>query len=295
MLDRRSFLSALVLGITVERSGRVRAQTPSASPGPIGPIVTMPVDQLPGPLTEVWFMRFRFAPGAVLPEQEQAGPVLFFVESGELTMSSDAGVTGYSTQGNVEPLAAGTITVSAASDRTALLVPDRAHLRVTNEGSESASALVLLLMSGLREEEVMRTPVPVTETPEAEVGITSVGLALGRAEFGTGPGMIMIERVALKVGDTSPSNPSSIEAGAVESGKLDYSVSTGSGYVWQGIAQGGDRRINPVELTDGSTGTVSARDGYFFGLGTSAAITATADAVILRAVVTEQAAGTPTS
>jgi hypothetical protein len=253
----------------------------------------MPVDELPGPLTEVWFMRFRFAPGAVLPEQEQAGPVLFFVESGELTMSSDAEVVGYSTQGAVEPLAAGTTTVSAASGRTALLVPDRAHLRVTNGGSEPALALVLLLMSGLREEEVRRTPVPVTETPEAEVGVTSIGLAIGRAEFGTGPGMIAIERIQLDPGATSAVNPATVEAGSVEHGKLDYAVTAGSGFVWPGIARGSDQLLDPTELKDGSSGMLSPTDGYFFGLGATATITASEPTVILRAIVTEQTTGTP--
>ena len=295
MLDRRSFLSALMLGISIRPAGIVSAQTPGATPDQLGTIVAMPVDPLPGPLTEVWFMRFRFAPGAVMPEQEQAGPILFVTEAGELTLTSDASMMGYSAQGAVEPIAAGTTTLSATSGRVALLVPDRAHLRVTNEGAGPASALILLLMSGAREEEVMRTPVPVTETPEAEVGVTSIGLALGRGEFGTGPGVITIERIRLEAGASSSANPAGIEGGSVERGKLDYAVTTGTGYVWPGIARGSDQRLDPTELKDGSNGTLSPTDGYFFGLGTSATITAAEPTIILRAVVTEHATGTPTA
>ena len=240
-------------------------------------------------------MRFRFAPGAVLPEQEQAGPILLFMEIGELKMSSDAGVTGYSAQGGVEQLAAGTIVLSATAGHSALLVPDRAHFRVTNESPGSASALVLLLMSGEREEEVMRTPVPVTETPEAEVGVTSAGLAIGRGKFATGPGSITIERIQLELGATSTTNPAAVEAGSVELGTLGYAMSTGSGFVWPGIAVSGGRQIDPTQLTDGSSGTLSPGDGYCFGVGSAATVTAQAKAVILRAVVTEQASSTPTS
>jgi anti-sigma factor ChrR (cupin superfamily) len=50
----------------------------------VGAIAAMPVDSLPGPLTEVWFMRFRFAPGAVLPDHEHVNVEQTYVLEGRL-------------------------------------------------------------------------------------------------------------------------------------------------------------------------------------------------------------------
>lgn len=294
-----SLVLSVAVAVASMLSTSVRAQTPQATPRPLGTIVTMPVDQLPGPHTEVWFLRFTLQPGAALPGNEQAGPTLFVPESGEFTVTSDQSLTAASRSGTVAPLAAGVTAVSADGELVALLAPDRARLSVRNEGAEPASVLVLLLMSGEREVEVMQTQEAAAVSPAPETGpadsVTSVGLAIGRAEFGAGPGTITIERISIDAGAASTTVVgAAVEAGTIESGTVDYNVNNGTGFIWPGMAGGTNRGPDPVELRSGVSGQMSVDDGYFFGTGTAASITATGGpAVILRAIVTEQTVATP--
>jgi len=294
-----SFVLSFAIAITILLPTQVRGQTPESSPGLLGTIVTIPLDALPGPNTEVWFLRFNVASGAALPESEQAGPSVFVLESGELAITSDLGVTTYSRAGEASSVNAGTTQLSAGADTFALLAPDHARLTIRNEGAASASVLVLLLMSAEREVEVMQTEeaAAVTRNPEtgASNDVTTQGLAMGRAEFGTGPGTITLERIAIDPGAASTIAASAtVQAGTIESGEVDYSVTAGSGYIWPGIASGTEQVLNPVELKAAMSGRMTADDGYFFGVETAASITATGGtAVILRAIVTEQVVATP--
>jgi hypothetical protein len=147
-----------------------------------------------------------------------------------------------------------------------------------------------------REEEVMQTEEAAAgsgESPEVERGVTTTALALGRGEFGVGPGTIVLERVSLSAGTTSAAPGRAIEAGSLEAGQADYSVSAGTGYVWPGLSTGRNQNVQPVELGTGSSGSLASGDGYFFGLGATATITATSDAVILRAIVSDNDETTP--
>jgi len=295
MKTLHSILLSLVLGFTFVISATAGAQTPAASSAPTGTLATMPVDHLPGPYTEVWFLRFTLAPGGLLPESEQAGPILYVIETGALIVSSDVSVTATSTDNATQSLPPGDTTLSVADGPVALLAPDRAHVSMRNDGPEPASALVLMLASGMREEEITQTEEAAGQPSEVERGVTTVGLAIGRAEFGTGPGSITIDRLTLRAGDTSTASDSTVEAGSIESGDVDYAVTAGSGYIWPKIAAGSNQQIEPVELAAGASGTLMNADGYFFGLGTMATITAKSDTVILRALVTEQVGATPES
>ncbi|MBN9621352.1 MAG: hypothetical protein J0H06_00120, partial [Actinobacteria bacterium] len=132
--------------------------TPIPAKAPSGILVQFPIAELPTPHAEVWFLRLGLEPGGSLPLEKQIGPVVAYVESGELTLSSDRPVT-VSTGVNVSSPAAAVATPTVGEYRTVLgpgasaLIDDGSTLTAKNAASEATTFLVVFVYAAERENE----------------------------------------------------------------------------------------------------------------------------------------------
>lgn len=264
--------------------------TPVTGSGPIGVLTTFPVDVLPGPHAEVWFLRMTLDPGGLLPPNPQSGPTLIYVERGEITLVSNQTVT-VSPARETATLEAVSASPEAAEFQTVLhtgesaLVSGGATLAAKNDADQPATFLALLMFSALDEASESG------EDTQEPVGLTTKGISVANAEFPAVPGTIVIERIQVAAGETLQSEPTFIlgtiglELGALEQGSAKVTFTTRSSWLWPNMLGGDLQELQPLDLT--ATAVLTDGDGYSTANGWSSwTVTSAEPLVVLRAVIT---------
>jgi hypothetical protein len=260
--------------------------TPVPGEAPTGVLAQFPIDALPTPHAEVWFLRTGLEPGGILPAGKQIGPLVMYVESGTLTLVTDQPVTVSTASQSVTP---GAAAAPAANEfQTVLrpgdsvLVDDGTMLTVTNDKDEPSTFLVVAIYAAEREGES-------GEGGAEPIGLTQQGVAIGIAEFPAGPGTLAIERAVVEPGDTLENDSghgmgiNGIELGAIEQGSIEATFEMGSSWLWpQILTTFGDRQ--PID--PGATIEMTAGDGYYTFDGSSTwTVTGDEPLVVLRVVI----------
>ena len=162
--------------------------TPVPGTVPVGVLAEFDIDELPGPHTEVWFMRFQLEPEGLLPVGTSPGPQVLYVEVGTIVVKAE---------GTVIP--SDTVAVDTSEftlkPGDSLLVPRDVPVEVSNTADEPARFLVLLMYGGMDEDQVQAGS-------EEPVGLTSAGITVGVAEFMPVPATLTMERVVVEPGET---------------------------------------------------------------------------------------------
>ena len=148
----RSLLVAVLLALMplLVTSAQELPATPVPGSVPTGVLAEFPIDALPTPHAEVWFLRMGLEPGGSLPAEKQTGPVVVYVESGVLTLLSDRPLTA-STAGEVATPSAVEASPVANGFETALqpgesvLIDDGTTLTATNQGDAPTTFLIVLM------------------------------------------------------------------------------------------------------------------------------------------------------
>lgn len=233
--------------------------TPVPGEAPTGVLAQFTVDPLPTPHAEVWFLRMQLDPGGSLPEGAQIGPVVVYIESGQLTLTSDVApeVAGASTA------VAGDMATPAGMQQVVLetggsaMVPAGTMLAASNEGDQPVTFLVAMAYAAELEGTVEEEGEPV--------GLSQMLLSAGGVEFPPMSGQITIERVEIAPDELSGEmRMAGIELGVVEQGQAAVTfmaLDTGA-MLWPGILNG-DTENSRVSMT--GSATLTAGDGYSSG------------------------------
>ncbi len=233
--------------------------TPVSGEAPVGVLAQFSVDPLPSPHAEVWFLRMQLDPGGSLPEGEQIGPVVVYVESGQLTLTSDVAPEVAATGGTAAAAMAtpdGMQQVVLAAGGSAM-VPAGTMLAASNDGDEPVTFLVAMAYAAELEGTVDEGGEPV--------GLSQMLLSAGGIEFPPMSGQITIERVEIAPDELSGSmRMGGIELGVVEQGQAAVTfiaLDTGT-MLWPGILNG-DAENSRLAMT--GSATLTAGDGYASG------------------------------
>lgn len=232
--------------------------TPVPAQAPSGVLAEFPIDSLPTPHAEIWFLRMGLEPGGSFPAGEQMGPTVVSVESGDLTLVTDRPVATAST---AEPATPQDTTASPASAETETVVQPGASVFITggttvtavNNGDAPTTFLIVLMFAA--ELESMES-----DTVAQPVGLTQQGISVGKAEFPDGPGHLVIERVVVEPGDTLESDSGQgVDLGALEQGSAEVTFATGTSWQWPHMLIAFED-LRPIQV--GSTIELATGDGY---------------------------------
>lgn len=225
-------------------------------------------------------------PGGSLPLGKQIGPVVAYVESGELTLSSDRPVTvsvGVSAGSTATAIA----TPTAGEYKTVLgpgasaLIDDGVTLTAKNVASEATTFLVVSAYAAERENESSADSEPV--------GLTQQAVSIAGAEFLVGPGKLTIQRVVVESGGSMASDSGhgagigGIDLGAVEQGSANVAFRSGSSWLWPNFR---DKPQDREPIGPGAKMTLAADDGYSTYDGASNwTVTSNEPLIVLRVVI----------
>ncbi len=204
----------------------------------------------------MWFIRYSLDPGGTLPPEMQIGPAMAYVESGELTVTSDQPIR----QIDIASASAATEVVVAGDQ--AVYLPENATIAARNDGDDPVVFDVLMTFAPEREVEAMESATPSGE-PQ---GLTLLGGGVTQVSFPEGPGVIRITRVTLEAGMTVPYDATDgALAGWVEQGSATVTVESGSCNILRPVPGGGDVDIEQVgpDQPGGETSTDLAVDDGF--------------------------------
>jgi hypothetical protein len=276
----------LALGPLAAASAQGIPATPVPGDAPAGVLAEFPIGALPGPHAEAWFLRTELEPGGIAPTGKQIGPVVTYVESGELTLFTDQPVTvsagAAATPGAVtaSPAADAFQTVLRADD--SVLVADGTTLTVTNTADEPATFLTVLLYAAEREGEA-------GEGGGEPVGLTQQGISIASAELPDGPGTLTMERVVVEPGGTLENDTghgmgiNGLELGAIEQGSVEATFEMGASWRWPGMLTAFPE---PQPIDPGATVELVTGDGYWTYDGSSTwVVTGDEPLVLLRVVI----------
>lgn len=233
--------------------------TPVPGEAPVGTLAQFTIDPLPTPHAEVWFLRMQLDPGGALPETKQVGPFVVYVESGELTITSDLlpeVVTGDA------PAVTRTATPSAPNQAIvpaggSAMVPAGATAGLTNASDAPVTFLAALTYAAELE--------GTEDTGGEPVGLSQMLLSAGGAEFPPMTGQLTIERVEITPEELSGTmRMAGIELGVVEQGQaaVTFISFDSGGWLWPGILNG-DSENTRITMT--GSATLAAGDGYASG------------------------------
>jgi hypothetical protein len=281
---------AMVMGLlmVLAASGAVAAQPTTPDPGsaPTGTLAEFPIDVLPTPHAEMWLIRYAMGPGSALPSSRQIGPVVIVAESGTVSLVTDqpvevyGGESGSGASAGATPATDGAIETVLAPG-VAVLVREGTTLTVTNDGDADASILTLTMYAAAREDE--------RGGGEPEGDVRSQMLAVTVADLASGPGSVVIERVAAEPGTSADvSLPGGAEIGVVEAGGATIEIAQGQGYVWpQSLTADPNMSPQRQPVRAGSRVDLTAGDGYGYSdaTGTWTVPAGGEGAIILRARV----------
>jgi hypothetical protein len=226
---------------------------------PVGVLAEFEVAELPTPHAEVWFVRMQLAPDGSLPESPQIGPVVVYVEIGELTLETDVAI-------DVAPDSeAPAVATPDAAFQTVLktgesaMIPAGAMLQATNMSAEPVTFLVVMMYAAELEGSVGDTGEPV--------GLTQSLLSAGGVEFPPIPGKVTIERVEIPAEEpTTGMQMAGIELGMVEEGRAAVTFmafDTGT-MIWPGMQEANGETVYADNVRVPMTGSaqLDAGDGY---------------------------------
>lgn len=223
---------------------------------PVGVLAEFDVGELPTPHAEVWFVRMQLEPDGLLPEGPQIGPVVVYVEEGELTLASDVAIEA-SVAGSAEtPRAAtpdtGFSTVLRTGDSASISAGTM--LAATNASAEPVTFLVVMMYAAELEGSVEESGEPV--------GLTQSLLSAGGVEFPPIDGKVTIERVELAPDEpTTGMHMAGIELGMVEESRasVTFTAFDSSTMIWPGIEETYAENVR-VPLT--GSAQLGVGDGY---------------------------------
>lgn len=256
--------------------------TPVPGEAPVGTLAEFNLRHLPTPHAEIWFIRMELEPGGMIPASPPIGPVIIYIESGELALTVDGPVMLPGADRAEEP---GEMTL-AVGDSLQLTRETSAELR--NDGDVATAFLLFTTYAAEMESQ--------GEGGGEPIGLSQMGISVGTAEFIDVPATVRIERVVFEPGATvepelaagEEDMPFSIgmELGAVETGSAEVMLEyAGMGnIVWPGMLnnQMGDREN--VIMT--STVQMEAGDAYaFHGSMLTWTVTGDEPLTILRVVI----------
>ncbi len=283
--------TVMSLLVVLAASSAVAAQpsTPDPTSAPTGTLAEFPIDVLPTPHAEMWLIRYAMGPGSALPSSRQIGPVVIVAESGAVSLVTDQPVEVYGSDAasgsgaspGATPATDGAIETELAPGE-AVLVREGTTLGLSNNGEADASILTLTMYAAAREDE--------SGSGEPEGDVRSRMLAVTVADLASGPGTVVLERIAAKPGTSEDvSLPGGAEVGVVEAGGATIEIAQGQGYVWpQSLTA--DPNVSPERqpIRAGSRVELTAGDGYGYSdvTGTWTVPEGGEGAIILRARVT---------
>lgn len=232
--------------------------------------VSVPVDALPKDAGLVIFARYTLAPGANVPPSAGPSIGLFYVESGQLTLTGTGAATIYrggTANPKAEPTKPGVEEVLATGDM--LYEPACAANGIRNDGTEPASVLVGGV-TGL-------TPEPCPgATPAAQStqypGVTLDFFALGASQpLPTLPAQLAIAKATYAPGAADSPGPNNGAVLAhVDSGSFTLTMMSGQGTIIRKPANPSDffsAKQDPLVV--GVEATVNAGDMVWEAGGTS--------------------------
>jgi quercetin dioxygenase-like cupin family protein len=276
----------LVLMPPLTSSAQGSMATPVPGDSPIGVLTEFPIDVLPTPHAEVWFMRYGLEPGGTLPAEQLIGPFVAYVESGELTLVTDQPPTVLTAGDSAAP--AFGVTASPVSEfemvlhmGESALVDDGTTLTASNDTNEPLTLLVVYIFAAERE----------TASGEGSepVGLTQQGISIARAEFPARAGTLSMERIVVEPGDTLQHDSGQgmgiggIELGAIEQGSVEATFMMGSSWWWPSILH---QFNDPQPIDPGATVSLTAGDGYYTFDGSSTwVVTGEEPLILLRVVI----------
>jgi len=224
---------------------------------PQGVLAEFQIAELPTPHAEVWLVRMRLDPGGSLPEAAQVGPVITYVETGQLVIETDVTV-----EINAVETARQDVTATPDSAHRTVLesgssasIPANARMSVRNDGDSPVTFLMVMMYAAEREAGLM-------EQGGEPVGLTQSLLSVGTVEFPPIPGNVTIERVTFAPDKPVVSqNMAGIELGVVERGhaQVTFADVRPNTLIWPGIMNAYPEQ-EPLMMT-GAT-TLEAGDGY---------------------------------
>jgi hypothetical protein len=276
----------IALGPLASAGAQGMPATPVPGKAPTGVLAEFPIDSLPAPHAEVWFLRMGLEPGGSIPAAKQIGPLLAYVESGTLTLGADQPVTvstvaEHATPGAAASPPAGSIETVLRPGEAAL-VGDGTTLSVTNDADAPVTFLVALMYAAEREGESSGSGEPV--------GLTQQGISIASAELPASPGTVTMERVVVEPGGTLENDTghgmgiNGLELGAIEQGSVEATFEMGASWRWPGMLTAFPE---PQPIDPGATVELVTGDGYWTYDGSSTwTVTSDAPLILLRVVVT---------
>lgn len=258
------FVVLLIALMPAFHAATAQENAPQVAPpqdGPVGVLAEFDVAELPTPHAEVWFVRMQLAPDGSLPEGQQIGPVVVYVEAGELTLGTDVEIETNVAEGAETPLAAtpdtGFSTVLRTGDSAS--IPAGAMLAATNATDAPVTFLVLMMYAAELEGAMEDTGEPV--------GLTQSLLSAGGVEFPPIPGKVTIERVEIPADvPTTGMQMAGIELGTVEEGRaaVTFIAFDTSTMIWPGMPQEQSDTVFAGNMRVPMTGSaqLTAGDGY---------------------------------
>lgn len=224
---------------------------------PQGVLADFRLAELPTPHAEVWLVRMRLEPGGSLPEATQAGPLITYVETGQLVIETDVAV-----EVDAIETARQDVTATPGSAHRTLLeggssasIPADARMTIRNNADSPVTFLVVIMYAAEKE-------AGMTEQGGEPVGLTQSLLSVGTVEFPPTPGNVTIERVTFPSDQPSVSQSmGGIELGVVERGhaRVAFADFQSNTSIWPGIMNEYPEQ-EPLMMTGAAT--LEAGDGY---------------------------------
>jgi hypothetical protein len=260
--------------------------TPVPGEAPVGTLAEFNLSQLATPHAEVWFIRMGLDPGGSVPIADANGPVILYVETGELSLEIDGFVMMPGADRGEEP---GELTMAAGDS---LQITREATATLHNDTDAPVVFLGFLMYPAETEgqgDQNMADP----------VGLSQMGISVGTAEFMDVPATVRMERIVVKPGETiEPELDASamqmpgymgMELGAVETGSAEVTLENAgmANLTWPGMLD--NQMGEPVRGPMTATVTLGTSDAYAFH-GSILTWMATGDEplTILRVVITPE-------
>lgn len=257
--------------------------TPVPADAPVGMLAEFNLRHLPTPHAEVWFLRMGLEPGGSLPMGTEVGPMILFVESGELSLEIDGPIMLPGADRAEEP---DELTMTMGDS---VFLTRETGVSMANAGDQRSTFLVLLMYPAMEEGEG-------DQPMEEPAGLSQMAISIGTAEFMDMPATVRIERVVMDPGESvGPAMSSSemqmpgyigMELGAVETGSAEVTLeNTGmANLTWPGILE--NQVGEPERVPLKATVQLGTGDAYAFH-GSTLTWTALGDEplTILRVVI----------
>lgn len=256
--------------------------TPVSGDAPVGTLAEFNLRHLPTPHAEVWFIRLELEPGGKIPASPPMGPVILYVESGDLALTVDGPVMLPGADRAESP---GEMTL-AIGDSLQLTRETTAELR--NDSEAPVTFLMFMTYAAEMEGEGTGGGEPT--------GLSQMGISVGTAEFMDVPATVRIERVVFEPGTTVEPELAAgegempfymgMDLGAVETGSAEVVLEyTGRENIfWPGMLD--NQMAGPEIVAMTSTIQMEAGDAYaFHGSTLTWKVTGDEPLTILRVVI----------